>query len=1087
MAPNRLERNRAPSIEPTDEYNEFIKRLQEFHDKRGTTFEPQPKVGLHRVDLLALYKRVTRDGGYDKVSDTKSFKLAWRKVGQEFRLSNYNLPTLAFSLKTVYYKYLAAFEIVDIHKKEPPPKEILEDVSAKGGDLLNRTVENFQKPVSRVQANGVHEESPDPEGDETPKKEKEESEDPGSTGGRATRGLRQAPPQRQLFRADVLTKPSKQQGEKTHSPVPVRQGTPNNTQTNHVQPNHTPAATAPAPIIPTTRTMYGPEEATSALASYEPKPHLPLTLKPVMTPANNYESFKAEQKRIRDVELAKSGRAPPKDNGMLLPGHGFFGPNIYGRTLNALASGVLDEQEYALNHLVKISYERWEKYSFNSFPGLVEALVRVILEVGPLINGIRIDLSFEDDGSLHGERLVSRGFNGSRTSGITTGQKRKLHDMLEPEDAARRLKLVNEAGLVLRNMVMLEGNADFLANRPVIYEVIITLLNLPYYPEIAEIQGYALEIAEQLTQYFSDDRDDALFWSLFKFLDSNERGSILTAMRAICRMGAREGQPVNLQHAPLRILRRLCEWMLVEDEELRIASLDLIYLYTAVPENVEKLLQETDVESLIRQLVRLLLYGAREEEKKEILQTEQPAIPEPPTPEAPAPKSSTDYGIPIIPTDLVEQLLGYDEPERSSQWLRACFEEDTKGEITQIALWQAYQIPFAKFAAQRPLLPAKDFITNVSNTFATASAQALPGAQMRFVIQGIRARKSPVNTKGQVYMRCLWHLDSVDPTTGSVTSSEKECGAFAPWPKTMWEHVVREHLGIGKGEDGKYNFAGVAGAPSLPQTTKCRWAGCKRFDREPCTPFAVGMHMKTHLPDSSDRSYHRSKHNVSATASGHAHPTAAASHQQSRPGTASATSASSKNPPGTPVTHGSGAQAQAPQGQQQKTQSQTQTQTTLTRTYHVKNTAVDERNDAAGLPLSAVLVLRNLARGIPKTKQAVQEREERERKRRKTEQAGASREHGVGDAMDVDSGSGSRDTNGDVAASRRGSSDDNVNGTPTSGIGQADVDGVRKETQMWRYFPPSVREQVFHVLAYNRSLGEYLMGVVEALEKGTLD
>ena len=584
-----------------------------------------------------------------------------------------------------------AFEILDIHKKEPPPKEILEDVSAKGGDLLNRTVENFQKPVSRVQPNGVHEESPDAEGDETPMKEKEEPEDPGSTGGRATRGwsyfpsldafaqssfadaifnkgLRQAPPQRQLFQSDALTKAAKQQGEKTRSPVPARPGTPNNMQANHVQANHTPATMASAPHVPTTKTMYGPGEATSALASYEPKPNLPLTLRPVMTPANNYEGFKAEQKRIRDAALAKSGRAPPKDSGMLLPGHGFFGPNIYGRTLNALSSGMLDEQEYALNHLVKISYERWEKYSFNSFPGLVEALIRAILEIGPLITGIKIDLSFDDDGSLHGERLVSRGVNGSHTSGITTGQKRKLHDMLEPEDTARRLKIVNEAGLVLRNMVMLESNADFLANRPVIYEVIITLLNLPHYPEIVEIQGYALEIAEQVTQYYSDDRNDALFWSLFKFLDSNERSSILTALRAICRMGARDGQPVNLQNAPLRILRRLCEWMLVEDEELRIASLDFMYLFTAMPDNVDKLLQETDVESLIRQLVRLLLYGAREEEKKEILQAEEPAIPEPPPPETPAPKTSTDYGIPIIPTDLVEQLLGYDEPERSSQW-----------------------------------------------------------------------------------------------------------------------------------------------------------------------------------------------------------------------------------------------------------------------------------------------------------------------------------------------------------------------------------------------------------------------------------
>lgn len=77
-----------------------------YHHPR-TEFESEPKVGNRRVDLLRLYKRVLEYGGYDAASDTKQNKLAWRKMGQDFHLASYNLPTLAFSLKTVYYKNLA--------------------------------------------------------------------------------------------------------------------------------------------------------------------------------------------------------------------------------------------------------------------------------------------------------------------------------------------------------------------------------------------------------------------------------------------------------------------------------------------------------------------------------------------------------------------------------------------------------------------------------------------------------------------------------------------------------------------------------------------------------------------------------------------------------------------------------------------------------------------------------------------------------------------------------------------------------------------------------------------------------------------
>ena len=70
-----------------------------------TLLEFSPKVGTKVVDLWDLYKRVTAEGGYDVVSDTKSNKLMWRKIGQDFHFGN--SPTLAFTLKTAYYKNLA--------------------------------------------------------------------------------------------------------------------------------------------------------------------------------------------------------------------------------------------------------------------------------------------------------------------------------------------------------------------------------------------------------------------------------------------------------------------------------------------------------------------------------------------------------------------------------------------------------------------------------------------------------------------------------------------------------------------------------------------------------------------------------------------------------------------------------------------------------------------------------------------------------------------------------------------------------------------------------------------------------------------
>jgi chromatin structure-remodeling complex subunit RSC9 len=74
---------------------------------RRTILDREPKVGSRHIDLLRLYKRVNSEGGYDKVSDTKGNKLAWRRLAGEFLPGSANLTTQAFLVKTAYYKNLA--------------------------------------------------------------------------------------------------------------------------------------------------------------------------------------------------------------------------------------------------------------------------------------------------------------------------------------------------------------------------------------------------------------------------------------------------------------------------------------------------------------------------------------------------------------------------------------------------------------------------------------------------------------------------------------------------------------------------------------------------------------------------------------------------------------------------------------------------------------------------------------------------------------------------------------------------------------------------------------------------------------------
>ena len=720
-------------------------------------------------------------------------------------------------------------------------------------------------------------------------------------------GLRQAPPQRVLFQPDISSSRQTRNAQgHLQSPQPVA-------ATNN---SYNYSSSTSAPSLPL------------SIANYEPRPPNPLTLRPITTPGNNPNLFKERQRQLRDARLVALGRVPPQSTkGMMKPGRkcstsrgvsmdsrhqeGFDGPNIYVRTLQGLRSNIADEQDYALHHLVKISHERGDKYKFEAFPNLAEALIEYALDASSIFYDVKWEIDYMEQSY---ELNSLDGINGTPDilQRLQSLKRRDYADEVETESDSHKLTKIHEAGLTIRNLALLEENALYLADLPQLRDFLSIALNLPQDSRVTELKHYALDIAEQVTRFWSMGIEDPLYRSLLdQVADGSDRGAILTALRAISRISMNLEESNLLKGVPISGLRNILNWILLEDEELVIACLDFLYQFTAVPENVAVLLANSSnlsTPSFVVQLARLLQYHAVETVSKHSVHR--------------AIVSTSAQDIPNVPKDLLNEFLKLEEPERSTQWLKAVFEEDPESEITQIALWQAYQARFSHYSTlSNQLLPAAEFIKNVSQVFTGANAQVrvVTETNSKFIIKGIRPRHAPTNPKGRSYRRCLW-----------APPGHKPCSEFLLEAQDLFNHIATKHLSIPRTPEGGWDLS----TGQTPQShLDCHWAGCQHFARyrsENPTPIQIGMHVKTHLPDAPEKAAVREKHNR--------------------------TLATQTTTPALDLLRSSG------EGRKEVLSQQV---------WH--NTAVDERADAAGLPLTSVLVLRNMARNIPKAAALLEE------------------------------------------------------------------------------------------------------------------
>lgn len=225
-------------------------------------------------------------------------------------------------------------------------------------------------------------------------------------------------------------------------------------------------------------------------------------------------------------------------------------------------------------------------------------------------------------------------------------------------------------------------------------------------------------------------------------------------------------------------------------------------------------------------------------------------------------------------------------------------------------------------------------------------------------------------TTKKPYLRCCWHPPSLlnGIADSKHSTAKNECGEYTSGVKAMWEHVVSSHLNVPRDETGKWLLEQKpdidmenGDAVSATKATKyfCHWGGCTHFSSAGTdSAYEAGQHIKTHLPDTSLLHAIHAKHNRTPSNSTPLTTSAQVRHENFQPQF------------GQPVGLGSlgmGARYNDKFGYGDRSAVAAQMPASAPApNFRYYNTLTDEGNDPAGIPLSAILVLRNLARQLGK-------------------------------------------------------------------------------------------------------------------------
>lgn len=338
-----------------------------------------------------------------------------------------------------------------------------------------------------------------------------------------------------------------------------------------------------------------------------------------------------------------------------------------------------------------------------------------------------------------------------------------------------------DAALALRNLSQDTDSAQILSLNPVVKETAIKILQsdiitneLPVgetYDSASSLLQFTVDIVESISSYIAPAyKDDELFITLVTSLTrSTDRSIIISILRSLSRLLVRSNINTKTQYASENItshvLDTVINFLLIEtDPELILTALDFLYQYI-LPGGIRitNLLKSTTRQlTLMDVLPRLLTHGLTIPPQTiglEPLRLIRRA-------RVPAPEVAKR-----LSDQLYEEVNKLDEPLRATVWMRCCFKAIQESDVTQISLWKSYELQFQKEHGRqggKKLLPAVDFIKNVSNAFPNSAAMVITNPetnQRKFIIKGIEPRHVPADIQ-------TGNLEAANPALAAANSTD---------------------------------------------------------------------------------------------------------------------------------------------------------------------------------------------------------------------------------------------------------------------------------------------------------------------------
>ncbi|SCU90982.1 LAFA_0F01200g1_1 [Lachancea sp. 'fantastica'] len=407
-----------------------------------------------------------------------------------------------------------------------------------------------------------------------------------------------------------------------------------------------------------------------------------------------------------------------------IPRNSAHGVDDLTRMKMALMSGIPNEVNWALRKYLSYSNKAPYMISLKSNKYLLPLFTNILVKTRPLLKKLDMPLNQEIDVPVFQQCLNS----------ILI-----LRNLAQDAESTQVLALnstVKEFILAVLQMANAIKETEFL----------VYAHNSQFFNELIH---YVIDLMEAISSYIAPARkDDPFFQNMVSTLTvTKDRYMVISILRSVSRLLVRskadeESAADNLHD---NTLDQIVSYLVVDnDSELVMASLDFLYQYVLPGnERITTLLQSDHRFAILSAVLpKLLTYGVPLPDYAQYNKIEVRLKPRvrPPAPTEP----------PKLEKRLFYEILELNEPMRSTAWLRCCFEPVQESEVTQISLWRGYESEFSQAVRDsgRKLLPAVEFIKNVSNTFEHASAMVITDdttGKKRFVIKGIQPRPFAVS------------------------------------------------------------------------------------------------------------------------------------------------------------------------------------------------------------------------------------------------------------------------------------------------------------------------------------------------------